>query len=463
MVFKNKLVNKFWRFSSSFQLGIPIMVVLAALIAWGTIVESQLDANAAKKIVYGSWMMWTTMSLLVYNLTIVVVDRWPWKWHHYPFIVVHAGIIILIFGGYITYKYGLDGQMVVGIGGKNNLATVSNTDVVVYATFDGDRYSKIADREVDFFNHPPTAQKPYEIELGVDKIKITDYVPYAMVDNKVKKSTDPKAGASVRFQIMNARVKQVEQITQAKKDKLATYNLGPAKVHLGEIPENLEPANEIYLTPLNDNEVKYTVFHKEQKKAFKTGKMKIGDVVNTGWMGLEVRLLDYLPLASEEYEVIKKEKPTDLTTSAVLIEHKDVKRWVVLNDLVKLFGNESAFLMSYQNRRIPLGFELKLIDFKIKKYQGISKAMGYESQVETVKEGEPNRDETISMNEPMKIAGYTIYQASFQQDPNTGEATASVFSINRDPGRVTKYLGSLILSLGIVWLFVQRRKRKTSV
>ena len=57
MVFKNKYVNKFWRFSSSFQLGIPILVVLAGLIAWGTIVESQLDANAAKKIVYGSWIM----------------------------------------------------------------------------------------------------------------------------------------------------------------------------------------------------------------------------------------------------------------------------------------------------------------------------------------------------------------------------------------------------------------------
>jgi cytochrome c biogenesis factor len=163
MVFKNKLVNKFWRFSSSFQLGIPVMVALGVLVAWGTIVESQYDAAAAKKIVYESWMMFVTMSLLVYNLTIVVFDRWPWKWRHYPFIVVHAGMITIIAGGYVTQKFGLDGQMVVPIGGKNNMASVSFTDLVVFATFDGDRYTKIADREVDFFLNPPTPEKPYEL------------------------------------------------------------------------------------------------------------------------------------------------------------------------------------------------------------------------------------------------------------------------------------------------------------
>ena len=99
MVFKNKTINKFWRFSCSFQLGIPILVALALLTAWGTIVESQYnDAGAAKKIVFDSWMMWLTMSLLVYNLVVVVLDRIPWKVNHYPFITVHAGIIILIFG-----------------------------------------------------------------------------------------------------------------------------------------------------------------------------------------------------------------------------------------------------------------------------------------------------------------------------------------------------------------------------
>jgi hypothetical protein len=463
MVFKNKTFNKFWRFSSSFQLGIPILVAIASLIAWGTIVESRYDAAAARKVVYDSWMMWTTMILLVYNLTIVVVDRWPWQKRHYSFIVVHAGIIVLVAGGYVTSKFGLDGQMMVPIGSKNNFASIGKTDVVVYATFDGDRYSRIIDREVDFFTHPPAPDNPMVLELGVDKVNIIDYVPYALLDNKIRKSDDANAGASIRFQIMNSRVKQVEQITQPKKGKTASFNLGPAKVHLGDLPKPVTPANEIYLTPLNETELTYNLIHKDSAKPFKTGKIKIGEVVDTGWMGLEFRIIDYVPRAVEEYDIVRKEKPTDLTTAAIQIEHKGVKRWVALNDVVKLFGETSAFVLSYQNHRIPVGFDLHLLDFHVKRYQGISKAMAYESEVEIKQNNDSVLKQTISMNEPLKYNGYTIYQASFQEDPVTHEPTMSVFSINKDPGRPIKYIGSILLSIGIVWLFYQRRKKATSI
>ncbi len=462
MIFKNKNFNKFWRFSSSFQLGIPIIATIAVLIAWGTIVESNYDAFAAKKIVYDSWMMTTVMVMLVYNLTIVVVDRWPWQLKHYPFITVHAGLIMIIFGGFITSNYGLDGQMVVGISGKNNLVSVGQTDLVVYATFDGDRYTKIIDREVDFFDKPPTLQKPYLLEFGEDKIEILEYVKYARLQNKVKVSTDANSGASVRFQLMNANVKQVEQMTQSKKNKLVSFNLGPAKVHLGEVPATLLNENEIYLTPMNSEKIKYTINYKDTKRSRKSGELKIGETVATGWMGLELRLLDYLPQAAEIYEVTSQERPSPITTTAIKIRHKDVEKWLALNDVVKLFGTKSAYLLSYQNRRIELGFDLNLKKFEVQRYQGTTRAMEYSSQVEA--SNPTNRiEQTISMNEPLKFMGYTIYQASFQEDEQTGQPVASVFSINQDPGRWIKYIGCLIFSLGIIWLFYQRRKRATAI
>lgn len=462
MIFNNKKINKFWRFSSSFQLGIPILTVLAMLIAWGTIVESNYDAFAAKKIVYDSWMMTTAMILLVYNLTVVVVDRWPWQGRHYPFITVHAGLILIICGGFVTSNYGLDGQMVVGINAKNNLVSVGQTDLVVYATFDGDRYSKVVDREVDFFNHPPNIKKPFLLELGEDKIEIIEYVKYARLQNKVKASTDVNAGASVRFQLMNANVKQVEQMTQTKKNKLVTFNLGPAKVHLGGVPAQVLNENEIYLEPLNSEKIRYTIISKDDKRPRKIGDLKIGEVVATGWMGLELRLLDYLPQASEVYDVTPMERPSPLTTTAIKIRHKDVEKWLALNDIVKLFGPSSAYLLSYQNRRIDLGFDLMLKKFEVQRYQGTQRAMEYSSEV-MASNPTLQAEKVISMNEPMKFMGYTIYQASFQEDEQTGQPVASVFSINQDPGRWIKYIGCLIFSLGIVWLFYQRRKKATAL
>jgi hypothetical protein len=64
---------------------------------------------------------------------------------------------------------------------------------------------------------------------------------------------------------------------------------------------------------------------------------------------------------------------------------------------------------------------------------------------------------TISMNEPLKHMGFTVYQASFQDGPD-GKPVASIFSVNHDPGRWLKYLGCLIISLGTILLFYMKRK-----
>lgn len=468
MVFKNKAFNKFWRFSCSFQLGIPVMVLIAVLTAWGTFVEAQFnDATAAKKMVFDSWMMWVAMILLVYNLTVVVIDRLPWKLHHYPFIVVHAGIIMIVVGGYLTSQFGLDGQMSVPIQGKNNFVAVSQTDLIVYATFDGDRYSKVVDREVDFHRNPPTPQKPEVIQLGDDRIEILKFVPYGVLQNKVKATQDLNAGASIRFQLMNANVKQVQQITQQKKGRNTNFNLGPAQVILGSPKDANVSGNQIYIEPVDSEKVKFSIFHKDQAKVFKTGLMKIGDVVDTGWMALEFRLLDYIQTATEEYDVTEVSMRTDVTVPVVQLRHRDMIRWLALNDMIKIFGEKSAYLFGYQNRRLNLGFNLHLNQFDVIHYEGTNRAKEYASQVSIgpVEGNLPSEAEKIqiSMNKPLKHDGYTIYQASFSSDEMTGKPNASVFSINRDPGRTVKYVGSLVLSFGIIWLFYQRRKKATAV
>lgn len=463
MKFNNKNLQKFWKFSTSFQLGIPIIVAIAILIATGTIIEAKYnDAYAARKLIYESWMMYTTMALLIYNLTAVVIDRLPWQTKHYPFIFVHAGIITIIAGGFITQKYGIDGSVAVNINGKNNFISLPQTDLVIYATFDGDRYTKMFEQEVDFFKHPPTPEKPFAIKLGETTLNVIDYVPYARLTKKVVSSEAEQAGSSIRFQMMNANVKQVESITQTRNGKTAQFNFGPAQVFLGAVDRKDLSKNEIYLTPKDKDSITYTIFHKTDKKAFKTGVMKIGDVIATGWMGLEFRLLDYLPKATEEWDVVRTDAATPITTSAIQIRRGNDKHWIVLNDLLKIFGTTEAYLMTYQNRRLDLGFPIELKSFKVSRYQGTAKAMAYESEV-LVGSSEAAKPELISMNEPLKYKQFTIYQASFQEDEVTREPVASIFSINYDPGRWIKYLGSLIMTFGIVWLFYQKRKRKTAI
>ncbi|MNJ98568.1 Cytochrome c biogenesis protein Ccs1 [compost metagenome] len=446
MVHKKTWYRRILKALSSFGLAVIVISGIGIITAIGTIVEAKYDAYAAKKLVYETPWMFGIMGLLCINLIAVMVDRLPWKKRHVAFVFAHIGILILLFGGWLTMKYGLDGNMRVGIGESNSFVQVPETDIVVYASFDGDRYTKSFEKEVDFFRRPPTAEKPFLVPAYGEGIKVIEYVKYAMPSKKVIPAETGKAGAGLRFQVQNPNVNVIEWVVQKKVGALTTHNFGPAQVHLGVAPPHGQGNNEIYLTPEKDG-LKYVIFHKDSQMAFKRGFVKEGEVFEPGWMGIQFRVLRYLPAAREDWDIQVMDYPTPLTTSAVKIVFEGKEHWVLLNDMVKLFTNDAVYLMTYGNRRIDLGFPLKLLSFEVDRYQGTMRAAAYKSMVEV-----PNLPpHEISMNEPLKYRGLTIYQASFTED--NGRPTASIFSVNQDPGRFWKYLGSLVMTLGIILLF----------
>ncbi len=435
---------------ASLKLAVVVIIAIAVLTAIGTIVEARYDAYAAKKLVYDTYWMYGIMGFLCINLIAVMVDRLPWKKRHVAFVFAHIGILILLFGGLLTMKFGLDGSMRIGINESNSFVQVPETDLVVYTSFDGDRYSKTYESEVDFFRKPPTVEKPYVIPAYNGEMKIVDYVKYALPAKKVVEDESGKAGAGLRFQVQNPNVNVIEWIVQRKKNTVTTHDFGPAQVHLGPAPIHGEGKNEIYLTPGSDPKkptLDYVVFYKDKVAPAKKGTLKEGDMFEPGWMGIQFRVLRYMPSAVEDWDLQVMDRPTPLTTSAIKILFAGKEHWALLNDMVKFFTDDSVYLLTYGNRRIDLGFSMKLLSFEVNRYQGTMRAAAYKSMI-SVPDIEKHE---ISMNEPLKYKGLTFYQASFQEE--NGRPTASVFSVNHDPGRFWKYLGSLIMTLGIILLF----------
>lgn len=125
--------------------------------------------------------------------------------------------------------------------------------------------------------------------------------------------------------------------------------------------------------------------------------------------------------------------------------------------MIRLFTDQAVYILTYGNAKQDVGFDLSLKDFEVGRYPGTMRAASYASQVMVPGVGV----KTISMNEPLKHAGFTFYQASFQEDDN-GRPIATVLSVNRDPGRWIKYLGSLLIVFGIIHLFYFKRKSARS-
>lgn len=447
------------KFLASLQLAVVIIASLAILISVGTFVESRYDAWTAKNWVYNSVWMYLTMGALVVSLVSVIVDRWPWKARHTPFILAHVGIIIILYGSLLTQLYGIDGTLRLPRSGESvKEITLQDTQLVVFRSRSGDDYEKVFVEDVNFLKSPLSADKPFLIKAKDLHFEILESINYGQAQTKVEASSQEQNGAALRYQLSNANVSEVDWLIQRNLFERAAKQVGPVLISMGGLWDRTPEIHEIRLYHDRGPELQYALYTKNQLKPSQVGTLTEGMAIKTSWMGLELKALRYFPKAQQKYEVTAVDFPTPTTRPALKVRYNEQESFLVLNDYIKVFTNEWVYLVAYVNKRVPLGFELSLAQFKKSDYPGTLRAMSYESEVHF----DGTHRALISMNEPLKHKGFYMYQASFEE--SNGLASASILSVNQDPGRSWKYAGSLIMSLGILLLFYWKpqayKKRK---
>ena len=111
-----------FRLAGSLMLGILLLSVLLVLMALGTFIESEYGSEVAKFAIYANSWFHTVIWLFAFNLVFSILIRFPWRWCHIPFFTVHAGILILLFGCYLTCKRGVEAQITLPEGTIGNVA-----------------------------------------------------------------------------------------------------------------------------------------------------------------------------------------------------------------------------------------------------------------------------------------------------------------------------------------------------
>jgi hypothetical protein len=119
------------RFLGSINLAVPVLVFVAAALAWGTYLESAHNVRVARATVYGSWWFIALMALVCVSLVFAVITRFPWKRKHVGFITVHAGLIMLIVGGFWSLFGRIEGQLPLEAGTTSNVLTTETEQVEV--------------------------------------------------------------------------------------------------------------------------------------------------------------------------------------------------------------------------------------------------------------------------------------------------------------------------------------------
>jgi len=207
---------------------------------------------------------------------------------------------------------------------------------------------------------------------------------------------------------------------------------------------------------------KSAAFYDKEAKIWKASRFEIGGEADLPWMGFKVKLLDHrtdaYPTMMPHY--VKPIQDNGQVISgqmkAVEVTIGDQTFWVKSNDPIAFNNNGERITFELGKKQILLPYELVLDQFKMDTDPGTNNPASYESFVTLFRGNEGSEKHHVYMNNPIKYENFTFYQASYFET-NEGPY-GSVLSVNFDPGRFWKYLGSLLLVLGSVWHFVLRKK-----
>jgi len=140
---------------ASLRLAVVLLVFLAAVLAWATLLEARNGREYAVWYIYASPWFITMLALLGANILAATLIRFPWKKHQLGFVLTHAGILVLLAGAIQTLGRGVEGQMVLQQGQRIAQFQVTSRSMInVAANFDGQRLA------TDFLFSPGPADWP---------------------------------------------------------------------------------------------------------------------------------------------------------------------------------------------------------------------------------------------------------------------------------------------------------------
>ncbi len=99
------------RLLASLQLAVVLIVLMAVVLAVATLLEASKGREFAQWYVYHSRWFIALLGVLAANILAATVVRFPWGFHRLPFLVTHAGLLVLLAGAVQTFFQGTEGRL----------------------------------------------------------------------------------------------------------------------------------------------------------------------------------------------------------------------------------------------------------------------------------------------------------------------------------------------------------------
>ncbi len=122
------LLRALWTFLGGIRFAIILISLAGIGVALGTVLEARADSHAfAAQWIYSSWVFSLLLSGFFVNILVSALRRWPFRWHHVPFLITHLGLLMVLAGVITKQLFGLQATLVVTEGAATQTAFVRDS------------------------------------------------------------------------------------------------------------------------------------------------------------------------------------------------------------------------------------------------------------------------------------------------------------------------------------------------
>ncbi len=226
----------------------PLLLAIAAVLAWGTIYETRFGTAAVQRFVYRAWWFQALLGFLALNLALAALSRAPWKRTHLPFVLAHIGIILILIGGIIGGRCGIEGQLIIQEGAAERVLELSTNVLVVHQPNPGVHQVFPTHFETQAWVHEPHAVFPVALEGRNIRLTVDRYYPDAVTEERI---TDDGTEENPAVHVIIRHLEQQDAVWLFARDP-ERFGIGWGEAHLlflepstpEQVSQLLQPAQE---------------------------------------------------------------------------------------------------------------------------------------------------------------------------------------------------------------------------
>jgi len=312
-----------------------------------------------------------------------------------------------------------------------------------------------------------------KIEKTPFALKIDNYWADFRIENgKPNSISDQPNNPAVLITIRGKGVPQTASETKNPHGtgEMPTTGGPPTMPSAGEVAPN-----HLTLFVANDGALSYELLSRKSGKS--SGKIDLDKPLITGWADWQLVVDKTLPHAEQwmDFRPAKSEATTSASGTAELPDGVRVRveqngetleQWVPAGWQVTVPTSPNETMIAYGWKTLPLPIGLELLDFEVKRNEGSDSPAGFRSTLRVTNSDGQSAAGSCWMNHPFSYPSgwlrtwtgltYKISQASWNPD-NLQQSSVQIL---RDPGWLLKWIGSLLVVVGVFMMFYLQPYRK---